>query len=100
SYIQHDPVFGPFWEKMREEYELTKAYVLKLSGSNVLMANYPVERESIAVREKIVLPLLIIQHYAIRKLHSNQLSDAEREVLTKLAMRTVYGVVNAGRNLA
>src|SRR5690606_12294890 len=100
SYIQHDGVFGEFWQQMRDEFERTKKYVLKLSGSTVLMQNYPVERESIAMREKIVLPLLIIQHYAIRKLQEGSLSEKDREVYSKLVTRTIYGVVNAGRNLA
>ncbi|MFB2119910.1 phosphoenolpyruvate carboxylase [Parapedobacter sp. 2B3] len=100
SYIQHDEVFGDFWKKMRDEFERTTKYVLKLSGSKVLMQNYPVERESIAMREKIVLPLLIIQHYAIRKLQAGGLDEKESEVFSKLITRTIYGVVNAGRNLA
>ena len=100
SYIQHDEVFGDFWKKMCDEYERTTQYILKLSGSNVLMENYPVERESIAMREKIILPLLIIQHYAIRKLQKGELDDKDSEVFSKLVTRTIYGVVNAGRNLA
>ncbi len=100
SYIQADETFGDFWTTMRDEYERTKRYVLKLSGSKVLMENYPVERESIAIREKIVLPLLIIQHYAIKKLQKNELDEKDREVFSKLVTRTIYGVVNAGRNLA
>jgi len=100
SYIQADETFGDFWVKMRDEYERTKHYVLKLSGSKVLMENYPVERESIAIREKIVLPLLIIQHYAIKKLQKGELNEKDREVFSKLVTRTLYGVVNAGRNLA
>lgn len=100
AYIQEDEQFGDFWKKMRDEYERTKQYVLKLSGSNVLMENYPVERESIAMREKIVLPLLIIQHYAIRKLQKGKLKVKDNEVFSKLVTRTIYGVVNAGRNLA
>lgn len=100
SYIQYDEVFGDFWKKMRDEFERTTKYVLKLSGTTVLMQNYPVERESIAMREKIILPLLIIQHYAIRKLRAGGLSDKDSEVFSKLITRTIYGVVNAGRNLA
>jgi phosphoenolpyruvate carboxylase len=64
------------------------------------MENYPVERSSIMEREKIVLPLLIIQHYAIRKISSGKLSTDTENVYRKLIGRTVYGVVNAGRNLA
>ena len=100
SYIQEDEVFGDFWKKMRDEYERSKQYVLKLSRSKVLMESYPVERESIAIREKIVLPLLIIQHYAIMQLQKAGTKDKDREVFAKLVPRTVYGVVNAGRNLA
>ncbi|WP_257670077.1 phosphoenolpyruvate carboxylase [Parapedobacter tibetensis] len=100
SYIQNDEDFSGFWKQMREEYERTKEYVLKLSRSKVLMESYPVERESIAIREKIVLPLLIIQHYAIKQLQKEGIDDKDREVFSKLVTRTVYGVVNAGRNLA
>src|SRR5690606_25903455 len=96
SYIQQDKEFGAFWKKMCDEFERTKTYVLKLSQSTTLMENYPVERESIAMREKIVLPLLIIQHYAIRRLQE----EPDNEVYAKLVTRTIYGVVNAGRNLA
>lgn len=100
SYISKDKKYSAFWEDMLEEYERTKDYILKLSDSEVLMANYPVERASIALREKIVLPLLIIQHYAIKKLHGLDPDSKEYEVYSKLVPRTVYGVVNAGRNLA
>lgn len=100
AYMKQDPTFGEFWSILHEEYKLTKTYLLKLSGSNVLMENYPVERASILEREKIVLPLLIIQHYAIRRLRNTNLSGEQIEVFKKLIGRTIYGVVNAGRNLA
>lgn len=100
SYVQHDDTFGEFWKVIFEEYSRTKEYVLKLSGMNVLMENYPVERSSILEREKIILPLLIIQHYAIRTLNSGTVKEDRRSVYEKLIARTVYGVVNAGRNLA
>jgi phosphoenolpyruvate carboxylase len=63
------------------------------------MEEYPVERRSIAIREKIVLPLVIIQHYALQCI--NYEKDTElNDVYNKLVIRTVYGIVNAGRNLA
>src|SRR5690606_36924698 len=88
SHIQHDETFGAFWKEMRDEYERTTEYILKLSGSKVLMENYPVERASIALREKIVLPLLIIQHYAIKKLQKGKLNEKDQEVFSKLITRT------------
>ena len=100
SYMKDDKNFGEFWSILHEEFVKTKAYLLKLSGANYLMENYPVERCSVLEREKIVLPLLIIQHYAIRKLQAGKLPEDKEEVYRKLIGRTVYGVVNAGRNLA
>ena len=72
---------------------------VKMAGHTTLMENYPVEKRSIAVREKIVLPLVLIQHFALEKLQ-HELKDEEHQSYEKLAIRTVYGIVNAGRNSA
>jgi phosphoenolpyruvate carboxylase len=66
------------------------------------MEKYPVERKSIALREKIVLPLVIIQHYALQQLNNmkaKNIVNDQSEIYDKLIIRTVYGIVNAGRNL-
>lgn len=100
AYMQYDETFGDFWSMLRDEYELTKKFILKLSNSSVLMEDYPIERASILAREKIVLPLLTIQHYAIRTMLNKELSPEQEAVYRKLIARTLYGVVNAGRNVA
>jgi phosphoenolpyruvate carboxylase len=99
AYLAKDKKFGAFWKTLHNEYELSKNMLLKLSGQPSLMSNYPVEKRSIAIREKIVLPLVLIQHYALEKLQ-HELTDDKRQAYEKLAIRTVYGIVNAGRNLA
>jgi phosphoenolpyruvate carboxylase len=43
---------------------------------------------------------LIIQHYAIKVINDGKLDEKKREAYTKLIARTIYGVVNAGRNVA
>ena len=99
AYLREDKKFGEFWKVMKNEYELTKAMLIDLSDSKALMDEYPVERRSIAVRERIVLPLVIIQHFALQCLGDKP--DKElTEIYDKLVIRTVYGIVNAGRNLA
>jgi phosphoenolpyruvate carboxylase len=99
AYLEKDKKFGAFWKMLKDEFELTKAMLLELTGSTVLMQEYPVERKSIAIREKIVLPLVIMQHYALQCL--NDCQDEElTKIYNKLVIRTVYGIVNAGRNLA
>ena len=99
AYLSSDPEFSSFWSILKEEFELTRKLLLELCGDSVLMENYPIERKSIATREKIVLPLVLIQHFAIHKLNQNP-SEELSEVYKKLIIRTVYGIVNAGRNVA
>ncbi len=99
AYLEKDEKFGTFWRLLKNEYELTKRLLLELTGNTFLMEDSPVDRRSIAIREKIVLPLVIIQHYALQCLNKN--TDKElTEIYNKLVIRTVYGIVNAGRNLA
>lgn len=99
AHFANDKEYGAFWKILHDEFELSKEMLLKLSGHKALMENYPVEKSSIAVREKIVLPLVLIQHYALEQLQS-KITDEEQQAYEKLAIRTVYGIVNAGRNLA
>ncbi|MFA6082923.1 phosphoenolpyruvate carboxylase [Mucilaginibacter sp.] len=99
AYLEKDAKFGEFWKGLRDEFELTKHLLLDLTDSKVLMEEFPVESRSIAIREKIVLPLVIIQHYALALL--NKTNDEELiGIYNKLVIRTVYGIINAGRNLA
>lgn len=99
AHLASDKEFGAFWKQLRDEFLLAQEMLLKLSGHNSLMENYPTEKKSIATREKIILPLVLIQHFALQKLEGNTDTD-ERHILEKLAIRTVFGIVNAGRNLA
>ena len=100
AYLKEDEKFGKFWEMLRDEFELTKNMLNDLTGSKALMDEYPVERRSIGIRERIVLPLVIIQHYALQCLNNEQRDEEMTEIYDKLVIRTVYGIVNAGRNLA
>lgn len=100
SFLANDKVYGEFWTKLKTEYDLTKSLMLELTGTTVLMELYPVERRSIALRERIVLPLVIIQHYALQQLDKHKDDEEKVKIFNKLVIRTVYGIVNAGRNLA
>ena len=103
EYLSKDERYGEIWNKIYREYVLTKKYVLQLSGTNELMSNYPVDSLSIAMREKIVLPLLTIQQYAINKMREmdEQLVNSPmKETYQKLVIRSSFGIINAGRNSA
>lgn len=103
EYLSKHPRFGEIWNMMYEEYELTIRYVLKLSGNTELMADYPVDLLSISMRERIVLPLVTIQQYALSKVRNMEeqlVSTPVKDTYGKLAMRCSFGIINAGRNSA
>ena len=61
------------------------------------MQNEGVSRESVKIRENIVLPLLVIQQYALQKIGQNAGFKEEYE---KIVTRSLYGNINASRNSA
>ena len=97
SYMKDNPKFGGFWTILFEEYELSKAMMLELTGFKMLMEEEPLSRKSVKIREKIVLPLLTIQQFALIKI---QKEEGNREAYEKLVMRSLFGNINASRNSA
>lgn len=103
AFLAKHKQFGELWQMIYDEYELTRQYLFKITGHNELMADYPVEQLSIQMRERIVLPLVTIQQYALTKIREldEQLAPAHtKETYEKLAMRCSFGIINAGRNSA
>ncbi|PPZ91441.1 phosphoenolpyruvate carboxylase [Cloacibacterium normanense] len=96
-YMKNHPKFGTFWQVLFSEYELSKEMMFEITGFHSLMEEEPVGRKSVKIREKIVLPLLSIQQYALMKLQKN---EGDRDVLEKLVTRSLFGNINASRNSA
>lgn len=96
-YMKNHPKFGKFWQVLFSEYELSKEMMFEITGFHSLMEEEPVGRKSVKIREKIVLPLLSIQQYALMKLQKN---EGDRETLEKLVTRSLFGNINASRNSA
>jgi phosphoenolpyruvate carboxylase len=100
-YLANHPQYGEIWNEILNEYELTQKYLFKLSGSNELMSDYPVEQLSIQMRERIVLPLTTIQQYALTRMREDKmLTEEEKTILERLVVRSSFGIINAGRNSA
>ncbi len=100
SYMADDAKFGAFWGVLNDEFERTEKFVLKVSGQPELLSNNPGIKASIALRENIVLPLLVIQQYALITLREQNLSDEVRAKYEKMVVRSLYGNINASRNSA
>lgn len=104
AYMRKDPEFGEFWQIIYDEFLETKRLLLKIAGHKDLMENYPDGKASIDMRERIVLPLLTIQQFALLKINelnkATQPNDELIKVYEKIVTRSLFGNTNASRNSA
>ena len=105
KYMSNDEEFGDFWKIIYNEYLETKRLLLKITGYEELMENEPAGKASIQVRESIVLPLLTIQQYALKKIQELEKQgiakdDPEKVIYEKIVTRSLFGNINASRNSA
>lgn len=101
AYLSTDPEFGEFWKKMFSEYELSVQQTLEVSGLTGLMESSPNIRDSVRLRERIVLPLVAIQQYALMNIRNlNDSNKMYEQRYRKLIIRCMFGIINAARNSA
>ncbi len=100
KYVDKDPQFSEIWNTIKDEFLLTTQLYLELSGGKSLMENDTVGKHSILLRDRIVLPLLTIQQFALGKLQDEGLSAESKNAYEKLLTRTMFGIINAARNSA
>ncbi|HYF70546.1 MAG TPA: phosphoenolpyruvate carboxylase [Ohtaekwangia sp.] len=101
AYLGKDKDFGEFWNIMHAEYKLSTSMILEVSGFSELMENTPVNRDSVKLRERIVLPLITIQQFALHQLRNLDAKNKEHEKhYRKLVVRCMFGIINAARNSA
>ena len=102
-YMEEDERFGDFWKMIHAEHELTQKMVLMVAEQDLLLQDNPRARLSIELRERIVLPLLVTQQFALMKI--NEIRDIDEddpriEDFEKMVVRSLYGNINASRNSA
>lgn len=100
QYLSKNKEFGVFWKKLHEEFDRTDHALKEMSQSSSLLSGNPVSRESIALRERIVLPLIAIQQFALQRLQSGKLSEEQASIYRNLVLRSMFGIINAARNAA
>ncbi len=101
-YLEKNKRFGEFWKMLYDEFMLTKEMVLKVSGMEILLEDNDRSLMSIRLREKIVLPLLVIQQYALMKIQelNGEGKTEDLDVFEKMVIRAMFGNINASRNSA
>ncbi|TDR23681.1 phosphoenolpyruvate carboxylase type 1 [Marinicella litoralis] len=102
AYLQQDPEFGGFWDNINDEFKLANKHLKSIAEVDTLLLDQPLRKESIRVRESIVLPLLTIQQYCLQKMgqlaRQEQPDKALMATYEKLVTRSLYGNINAARN--
>jgi phosphoenolpyruvate carboxylase len=103
-YLEKDKRFGRLWRRIFREATLSKQSLKDVTGQLKLLENSPVVRESIHMREKIVLPVLVIQQWALLQLKQSRKEGAHPafspEALEKMIVKSMGTIINAGRNSA
>ncbi|REG82266.1 phosphoenolpyruvate carboxylase [Algoriphagus antarcticus] len=97
AYLKQDENYGEFWEIMYEEYLRSIEKLKEVSSMDELMGDNKVIKKSIEIRERIVLPLITVQQYAIQQILE---TGKTTEVLQRLILRSMFGIINAARNAA
>lgn len=104
DYMKDDDTFGEFWQLIYDEFLLSNEMALKVSGQTVLLEDHPGSRYSIGLRQRVVLPLLIIQQFALMKIKSlseeESVSSEHIELYENMIVRSLFGNINASRNSA
>ena len=100
KYVENDEKFNAFRQIIKDEFILTTQLYLELNKCNSLMEKDTLAKHSILLRDRIVLPLLTIQQYALCKVQESNIDPGLKEAYEKLVTRTMFGVINAARNSA
>jgi phosphoenolpyruvate carboxylase len=98
KYIEEDPTYSSIWNMIQAEFTLTTKLYLALNSTSSLMEGDKIGKQSIQLRDRIVLPLLTIQQYALGKVQEPLIASSLKETYEKLLTRTMFGVINAARN--
>ncbi|MDB5104711.1 MAG: Phosphoenolpyruvate carboxylase [Fibrobacteres bacterium] len=104
-YLEKDRKYGKFWRRIYKEATESKRLLKEITGQQKLMESNLAMRESIHMRERIILPLLVIQQYAmamVRAAHKNPdgYPKGAIEAYGKMVVKSMAANINAARNSA
>lgn len=96
GYLATDSKFAKFWQKLKMEKELSEEMLKQVLGDQEPSSIDRAKLASISLRRQIVLPLIIIQQYAMSKLRDPNCQN--KEILEKLVVKSIPTHINASRN--
>lgn len=106
-YIREERNYRRFWDMLEEERDRTKELLLTISGQEQLLERDPSIRESIRLRESMILPILVVQQHALSRIRTAQAAHAQGlasehdnylEAYRKMVIKSLVASINASRN--
>ncbi len=101
QFLANDAEFGGFWRMLRDEARRTTDLLGRITGQGRLLGADPDLRSSIELRERMVLPLLVIQQWALakeRRAAAGEEISGSPELYEKVIVKSLAASVNASRN--
>jgi phosphoenolpyruvate carboxylase len=98
-----DKQYQDLWLLLYDEFSRSSETLLSMSGENYLMESNIKDRLSVELREETIMPLCVIQQYALCRIQQLKESGDNASLVEKyehMVIRSSYGIINAGRNLA
>ena len=93
------PELHRLYERIRGEYELTVAEVLRITGGEDLLAASPVLRQTLAVRDAHLAPLHYLQVALTQRMRASRRAGEEPDPgLSRALLLTVNGIAAGMRN--
>lgn len=83
---------------IEEEYELTSALILQITGQQDILDNVPILQESIRLRNPYVDPLSYMQVQLLTELRAMREQNREDETLLREVLLTINGIAAGLRN--
>ncbi|MCC0178605.1 phosphoenolpyruvate carboxylase [Waterburya agarophytonicola K14] len=95
--------FQKLFDRISEEYYLTKELILKINGQNRLLDGDPELQRSVQLRNGTIIPLGFLQVALIKRLRQHNKSEVlhfrfSKEELLRGAMLTINGIAAGMRN--
>ncbi|MEO7425463.1 MAG: phosphoenolpyruvate carboxylase [Fibrobacteria bacterium] len=104
-YLEKDRKYSGFWRRIFKEATEAKRLLKDVTGQVKMLENNLALRESIHLRESIILPLLVIQQYAmgmvkaVRK-NPDSFPKGALDIYAKMVVKSMAANINAARNSA
>lgn len=98
SMMKDSGIADRIYQLIREEYELTSALILKITGQQEILDNVPVIQESIRLRNPYVDPLSYMQVELLRELRALRDKNEDDQELLREVLLTINGIAAGLRN--